>query len=87
MHISEKRVNPGDVVSIARHKYRFDYSPRELGAVGPPPPEELPSDLFDRPLLDRAGLDLREKKDKARQLRRQAKAPSKKRPSPPEGTD
>lgn len=55
--VSEKRVDPGDVVSIAKHKYELHYSPMDLGAVGPPPPEAPNSDLFKKSLLERAGLE------------------------------
>jgi adenylate cyclase len=72
--VTEKRINAGDSLSIAKHEYRFEYSPRELGAVGPPPPDELPSDVFDRSLMQRAGLDLREKKEQDREARRAARA-------------
>jgi len=37
--VSEKRIDPGDTVSVAKHDYEFIYSPAALGAVGPPPPE------------------------------------------------
>ena len=33
--VTEKRLDPGDVLSIAKHKYDVKYSPVELGAVGP----------------------------------------------------
>ena len=56
LRVTEKRLDPGDVVCIARHKYELQYSPAELGAVGPPPVEDLSSDIFNRSLLDRAGL-------------------------------
>ncbi len=60
---SRKRLDPGDVLSIAKHKYEVVYSPTDLGAVGPPPAEEKPENFFTQSLLDRAGLD-RRKKDK-----------------------
>lgn len=55
--VREKRVDPGDILSIAKHKYEVKYSPIELGAVGPPPPDVLETDLFDKSLLERAGLE------------------------------
>jgi len=55
--VKEKRIDPGDVLSIAKHKYEIKYSPIELGAVGPPPPEVMETDLFDKSLLERAGLE------------------------------
>lgn len=55
--VKEKRLDPGDILSIAKHKYEVKYSPVELGAVGPPPPEILETDLFGKSLLERAGLE------------------------------
>ncbi|GAB6166602.1 FHA domain-containing protein [Thermostilla marina] len=56
VRVREKRLDPGDELSIARHKYEIRYSPVELGAVGPPPPEVIDADIFSRSLLERAGL-------------------------------
>src|ERR1700675_4656043 len=53
---TEKRVDPGDELVIAKHKYDFQYAPIDLGAVGPPPADELPADVMSVPLLERAGL-------------------------------
>ena len=60
--VTEKRIDPGDTVSVAKHNYEFIYSPAELGAVGPPPPEAddgMVEEIMGRSLLDRAGLDRR----------------------------
>lgn len=57
LRVTEKRLDPGDILAIARHKYEILYSPVELGAVGPPPAEDLNSDIFNKSLLERAGLD------------------------------
>ena len=56
MRVTEKRVDPGDIVSFAKHKYKLKYSPVELGAVGPPPPDVADADIFKKSLLERAGL-------------------------------
>ena len=64
--VKEKRVDPGDVLSIAKHKYEMKYSPIELGAVGPPPPEALETDMFGRSLLERAGLQKQKPEDRKR---------------------
>ena len=58
--VTEKRLDPGDVLSVARHKYEVKYSPVDLGAVGPPPPEDLPAEILGRSLLERAGLNSRD---------------------------
>ncbi len=57
IRVNEKRLDPGDTLSIARHNYEIVYSPAELGAVGPPPPDEPESDILGKSLLERAGLD------------------------------
>jgi len=54
--VTEKRLDPGDVLSIAKHHFKLQYSPADLGAVGPPPNEDLSSNVFSRSLLERAGL-------------------------------
>lgn len=56
-----KRLDPGDSVAIAKHKYEVKYSPiDDLGAVGTPPPEQEPiRDMLSETLLERAGLKRR----------------------------
>ncbi|MGA2034582.1 MAG: FHA domain-containing protein [Thermoguttaceae bacterium] len=56
VRVAEKRVDPGDTLYIATHKYLVQYSPVELGAVGPPPPPVADADVFGKSLLERAGL-------------------------------
>ena len=41
MEKGRQRVDPGDILAVAKHKYRVDYDPVELGAVGPPPADNL----------------------------------------------
>ena len=36
VRVTDKRIDPGDMLSIAKHKYEMHYSPVELGAVGTP---------------------------------------------------
>jgi predicted component of type VI protein secretion system len=54
----EKRLDPGDTLAVAKHQYEIKYSPVELGAVGPPPPEAdaVQEQIFGKSLLERAGL-------------------------------
>lgn len=55
--VTEKRLDPGDELAIAKHKYTVNYSPEECGAVGPPPVDEaIPQDIMKKSLLERAGL-------------------------------
>jgi adenylate cyclase len=55
----QRRLDPGDILSIAKHKYRVEYDPVELGAVGPPPADNLSQEIMRESLLARAGLDHR----------------------------
>jgi pSer/pThr/pTyr-binding forkhead associated (FHA) protein len=57
---TDKRLDPGDILSIAKHKYEVQYSPIDLGAVGPPPTEMPETDIFSKSLLERAGLEQRQ---------------------------
>ena len=57
VRVSDKRLDPGDELRVAKHKYRVKYSPMELGAVGPPPADHIPDDVMGKSLLERAGLD------------------------------
>jgi adenylate cyclase len=56
LYVTEKRLDPGDALSIARHRYEVQYSPFDLGAVGPPPPDDVASDIMNNSLLERAGI-------------------------------
>lgn len=60
--VSEKRLDPGDELSIAKHRYDVRYSPYDLGAVGPPPVDEEATDMMKQSLLERAGLEVRGKR-------------------------
>jgi adenylate cyclase len=55
-----RRLDPGDIVSIAKHKYRVEYDPAELGAIGPPPADDISQEILRESLLSRAGLDHRQ---------------------------
>ena len=56
VRVDEKRIDPGDVLWVAKHGYTVAYSPVDLGAVGPPPPDVTESSVFGKSLLERAGL-------------------------------
>ena len=57
IRVTDKRLDPGDILSVAKHKYEVCYSPADLGAVGPPPNDTAENDIFKKSLLERAGLD------------------------------
>jgi pSer/pThr/pTyr-binding forkhead associated (FHA) protein len=59
VRVTDKRVDPGDILSVAKHKYEVHYAPMDLGAVGPPPPDVTDVDFFSKSLLERAGLESR----------------------------
>ena len=55
--VVRKRLDPGDLLSMAKHKYNIKYSPADNGATGPPPSDEEDLEsVMQRSLLDRAGL-------------------------------
>ncbi len=55
--VQEKRVDPGDSLAISKHNYRVEYSPAELGAIGPPPSDNPSQEIMGESLLKRAGLE------------------------------
>ena len=57
VRVNEKRLDPGDELRVAKHKYHVEYSPIDLGAIGPPPSDEIPTDVMGKSLLERAGLE------------------------------
>ncbi len=57
IRVQDKRLDPGDVLSVAKHRYEVRYSPADLGAVGPPPNDNLSREIMGESLLSRAGLD------------------------------
>ena len=57
--VTERYLEPGDVLSIAKHKYELQFSPSDLGAIGPPPLESVHDEILGKSLLERAGLDHR----------------------------
>ena len=56
-----RRLDPGTILSIAKHAYEVVYDPSELGAYGTPPQDEQIETMFTKSLLDRAGLTRRKK--------------------------
>lgn len=58
---TRKRLDPGSILSVAKHKYEVKYSPTDLGAMGPPPSDDIPENFMSQSLLERAGLDRRKK--------------------------
>ena len=57
VRVQEKRIDPGDELAIAKHRYEVRYSPADLGAVGPPPSDNFSQEIMGKSLLSRAGLE------------------------------
>jgi adenylate cyclase len=63
--VVRKRLDPGVILTIAKHQYEVRYDPEELGAMGPPPADDDQIDLtLRRSLMEKAGLDRRDEEDK-----------------------
>ena len=65
VRVVERFLEPGDVLSVAKHKYEVQYSPAELGATAPPPIETVQEEILGKSLLERAGLSRRTQSDVA----------------------
>lgn len=63
--ISRKRLDPGAVISIAKHTFTMEYNPEDLGAFGPPPADDDQiEEVLRRGLMDRAGLARRDQSNR-----------------------
>ncbi|MAT71105.1 MAG: adenylate cyclase [Planctomycetaceae bacterium] len=69
IRVNEKRLDPGDQLAVAKHKYEVLYSPTDLGAVGPPPADDMASEIMKESLLSRAGLQSRKAPAEERQAK------------------
>ena len=54
--VVRKRIDPGELLSIAKHEYTLQYSPVDNGAIGPPPEEDQTESMMNASLLQRANL-------------------------------
>jgi hypothetical protein len=62
--VSRKRLDPGVILTIAKHQYEIRYNPEDLGAMGPPPGDDDVIDFSHRSsLLEQAGLERRKKNE------------------------
>ncbi len=58
--VIRKRLDPKSKISFAKHEFRIDYEPQDLGAFGPPPADDDHiEELLKHSLVDRAGLSRR----------------------------
>jgi len=59
-----KRLDPGVILSVAKHQFEVRYDPEMLGATGPPPAEDDHVEgLLRSSLMERAGLERRSDED------------------------
>lgn len=68
--VTQKRVDPADQLTIAKHAYKLMYSPHDLGAMGPPPPDEPVENIMGQSLLQRAGLEGNKARESQEERRR-----------------
>jgi len=57
IQVKDHRLDPGVILSLANFRYEVKYSPIDLGAVGPPPPDDImdsPDEILSQSLLERA---------------------------------
>jgi len=64
--VAERRLDPGDTLSIARHEFEVVYEPVRLGATGAPVDDNAGRDPLSRSLLEAAGLERRRSRDDSR---------------------
>ena len=57
VRVSEQQIEPGDKLSIARHEYEVAYEPSKLGAIFHSNEKPTTTNVFNRTLLESAGLE------------------------------
>ncbi len=81
--VTKRRLDPHDVLSVAKYQYEVNYVPADLGAVGPPPDGGDLEDILGTSLMDSAGLSRKERQAMEGRIGRNKPAPSQK-PAAPE---
>lgn len=83
--VTKRRLDPRDVLSVAKFEYEINYSPSDLGAVGPPPDGGDLEDILGSSLMDSAGLNRKQRQATDGRIgRNQPAAKSTPEPSEPE---
>jgi pSer/pThr/pTyr-binding forkhead associated (FHA) protein len=57
--LGRQRLDPGDNITFAKHKFQISFAPQSLGAEGTPPPKVEDDDfmeIMNKSLLESAGL-------------------------------
>ncbi len=60
--VSKKRLDPGVILTIAKHQFEIRYNPEDNGAMGPPPGDDDHTNFELRAsLMELSGLDRRKR--------------------------
>jgi pSer/pThr/pTyr-binding forkhead associated (FHA) protein len=59
VRVTEQRIDPGDTLTVAKHAFEVAYEPARLGATAAPPTRSATESIFNRSLLEAAGLESR----------------------------
>lgn len=62
--VGERRLEPGDMLSFAKHTFEVCYEPARLGATATPPSRSASDGILSRSLLEAAGLESRKQADR-----------------------
>ncbi|MDA1053525.1 MAG: FHA domain-containing protein [Planctomycetota bacterium] len=74
--IAKRRLDPRDVLSVAKFEYEINYVPADLGAVGPPPDGGELEDILGSSLMDSAGLNRKQRQATDGRIGRNRPAPT-----------
>jgi pSer/pThr/pTyr-binding forkhead associated (FHA) protein len=73
--VTKRRVDPHDILTLAKYDYEVNYLPSELGAFGPPPDGGDLDDILSSSLLETAGLNRKERQASEGRIGRNRPAP------------
>lgn len=74
--VAKRRLDPHDVLSVAKFEYEINYVPADLGAVGPPPDGGDLEDILGSSLMDSAGLNRKPRQAADGRIGRNQQAPA-----------
>lgn len=74
--VTRRRLDPRDVLSVAKYQYEVNYVPAELGAVGPPPDGGDLEDILGSSLMESAGLNRKQRHVQEGRIGRNQPAPA-----------
>ncbi|MEO8493956.1 MAG: FHA domain-containing protein [Planctomycetota bacterium] len=73
--VTKRRLDPHDVLAVAKYQYEVNYVPAELGAVGPPPDGGDLEDILGTSLMESAGLNRKQRQAAEGRVGRNRPAP------------